>query len=91
MALGTDQSLQLDYDARGDVLYASIGEPQPALSVEIDTDILLNYVPTSPQVVGITILYFLKHFPNVQAQPFQAHAITVVEGLLQKYPAAPLQ
>jgi hypothetical protein len=45
MALSAESLWQLDYDARGDVLYASLGDPQPALSYEIETDILLNYIP----------------------------------------------
>ncbi len=90
MALRAEPVWQLDYDARGDVLYASIGDPQPALSCEIETDVLLNYVPPNPQVVGITVLNFLKHFPRWDSTPVHRHATTVVEKLYGKYHLVPL-
>ena len=89
MALSAESLWQLDYDARGDVLYASRGDPQPALSYEIDTDILLNYVPPDLHVVGITVLNFLKHFPRCDSIPVQSHAAAIVEELFRKYPLVP--
>jgi hypothetical protein len=89
MALSAKSSWEIDYDARGDVLYASLGDPQPALSCEIETDILLNYVPPNPQVVGITVLNFLKHFPPRDVTAMHNHAIAVVEELYRKYPLVP--
>jgi uncharacterized protein YuzE len=82
MALGSTSELILDYDQEGDVLYASLGPPQPAISDEIDDDILLRYCPPSPQVVGITILNFRRHFPSDEAAE-------VIQRLLQKYPMVP--
>jgi hypothetical protein len=89
MALSAESLWQLDYDARGDVLYASLGDPQLALSYEIDTDILPNYVPPNLHVVGITVLNFLKHFPRRDSIPVQSHAAAIVEQLFRKYPLVP--
>jgi hypothetical protein len=90
MAVSADALWQPDYDARGDVLYASIGDPQPALSYEIETDILLNYVPPNPRVGGIAVLNFLKHFPRRESTPVQSHAAARVDELFSKYPLVPL-
>lgn len=90
MAVTVHPPWDLDYDEEVDVLYTSRGSPQPAASIEIMDDVLLRYVPPHTEVVGITVLNFLKHFPNIEAQPFQAHAIAVVEGLFCKYPVVPM-
>jgi uncharacterized protein YuzE len=82
MALGSTSELRLDYDQEGDVLYASFGPPQAAISDEVDDDILLRYCPPSPQVVGITILNFRRRFPSEDAAD-------VIQRLLQKYPMIP--
>jgi hypothetical protein len=90
MAVDVIPSWDHDYDDEVDVLYASRGAPQPAASLEVIDDVLLRYVPPHPEVVGITIVNFLKHFPNVKAEPFQAHATAVLEELFRKYPAVPI-
>jgi Protein of unknown function (DUF2283) len=90
MAVTEIPSWDLDYDDEVDVLYASRGAPQPAASLEVIDDVLLRYVPPQTDVVGITIINFLKHFPNVKAKPFQAHATAVLADLFRKYPAVPM-
>ena len=82
MALGSTSELMLDYDQEGDVLYASLGPPQPAVSDEVDDDILLRYCPPSRDVVGITIVNFRRHFP------YEA-PVDVIRRVLHKYPAVP--
>ena len=89
MSVDVISSWDLDYDDEVDVLYASRGAPQPAASLEVIDDVLLRYVPPRSDVVGITIVNFLKHFPNVNAKPFQAHATAVLEELFRKYPMVP--
>ncbi len=89
MAVTVTPSWDLDYDEEVDVLYASRGAPQPAASFEVIDDVLLRYVPPHTEIVGITIVNFLKHFPNVEAKPFQAHATAVLEELSRKYPGMP--
>jgi hypothetical protein len=90
MAITEPLSWDLDYDDEVDVLYASRGAPQPAASLEVLDDVLLRYVPPPPEVVGITIVNFLKHFPNLKAKPFQMHATAVLEELFRKYPSVPM-
>ena len=55
--------LDVDYDEENDVIYASLGPPQAALSYEISKDVWLDYIPPNRTVVGITVLNFLKHYP----------------------------
>lgn len=87
--ISTSFDLQLHYDETGDVLYASVDKPRPALSLEVDTDILLRYVPPDPHPVGITILGFLTHFPRPSKMPLLEHARQVVSTLLSRYPEIP--
>jgi uncharacterized protein YuzE len=82
MAIRVPSELVLDYDEEGDVLYASLGAPQHAITDEVEDDILLRYCPPRPEVVGITIVNFRRHFPDKEP-------VTVIQSLLQKYPVAP--
>jgi hypothetical protein len=45
-----------DYDAEHDVLYLSIGEPQPADSDETPEGHAIRYVPGTNRIVGLTLL-----------------------------------
>lgn len=45
-----------DYDPEADVLYLSIGDPKPAIGVDIGEGIVVRYDPDSDQVVGFTVL-----------------------------------
>jgi uncharacterized protein YuzE len=82
MALRSAPELILDYDQEGDVLYASLGPPQHAVTDEVDEDILLRYCPPSGDVVGITIVNFRRHFPREDAAD-------VIQHLLRQYPVVP--
>jgi len=86
MAINVKPAYTLDYDTQGDVVYASIPAPQPALSVEVEPDVLLRYVPPSLAVVGCTLINFLKHFPCPARKTYLEHAAAVVEEFLRKYP-----
>ena len=48
--------LNWDYDAEADVLYLSIGEPQPALGVDIGEGVILRYDEAHNEVVGLTLI-----------------------------------
>jgi uncharacterized protein YuzE len=85
----TDRPIEIDYDARGDVLYASLGAPEPALSDEIHEDVLLRYVPPRREVVGITIMNFSRHYPIPEGKEVLSHAEDVIKNLLQRYPHVP--
>lgn len=48
-------SLRWDYDEEADVLYLSIGEPKPAVGVDIGEGIVVRYDETDKQIVGLTL------------------------------------
>ena len=54
------------YDREADVLYLSVGKPQKAKTIEIGEDFVLRLHPKSGQVVGLTIINFSKHFPQLR-------------------------
>jgi uncharacterized protein YuzE len=81
--------LRLNYDEEADVLYASIDKPQPAVSVEIESGILLRYIPPKNEVVGVTLINFLEHFPCPPQKHIYEHAAGVVTDLLMKYRVLP--
>lgn len=45
-----------DYDEYADVLYLSIGEPQPAVGIDIGEGVVLRYDETRKEVVGLTLI-----------------------------------
>jgi uncharacterized protein YuzE len=89
VAINLGKPLRLNYDEEADVLYASIDKPQPAVSIEIEPDVLLRYVPPSNEIVGITIIYFREHFPCPPQKHIYEHAASIVTDLLIKYRVVP--
>jgi hypothetical protein len=85
-----DNTLDLDYDEQNDVLYASLGSPQAALSYEISKDIWLDYIPANRRVLAVTVLNFLEHYPVANRDTVLQEARTIVQDLLQRYPSVPL-
>ena len=61
-------SLRWDYDEDADVLYLSIGEPKPAVGVDIGEGIVVRYDESEKQIIGITLTGLrervLKNLPN---------------------------
>lgn len=45
-----------DYDEEADVLYLSVGEPRPAVGVDIGEGVVARYDETHKEVVGITLI-----------------------------------
>jgi uncharacterized protein YuzE len=82
MAVRSTPELVLTYDQEADVLYASLGAPQQAITDEVEDDILLRYCPPRPEVVGITIANFRRHFPDKEPAK-------VIQDLIRKYPIVP--
>jgi uncharacterized protein YuzE len=82
MTIRDSVALELAYDAQGDVLYASLGAPQPAITDEAEDDVWLRYCPPRAQVVGVTILNFRRHFPHQEPA-------AVIRQVLEKYPVVP--
>jgi len=50
------------YDKKGDVLYLSVGDPRPAVSEELEDDVLLRLDLETGDVVGFTVLNFASRF-----------------------------
>ena len=61
-------SLRWDYDEETDVLYLTIGEPKPAVGVDIGEGIVVRYDETEKQIVGLTLTGLrarvLKNLPD---------------------------
>lgn len=45
-----------DYDEDADVLYLSMGKPQPAVGVDIGEGIVLRYDENRKELVGLTVI-----------------------------------
>ena len=54
--LGKPTTITWDYDGDADVLYLSIGEPQPAVGVDIGEGVVLRYDEANREVVGLTLI-----------------------------------
>ena len=60
------KEVQFQYDMKADVLYLSVGKPRKAKTVELTEDFILRLQPKTAQVIGITIVDFSKHFPQLK-------------------------
>jgi len=49
-------NLSWEYDEEADVLYVSVGDPQPALGVDIGEGVILRYDEKKSEVVGLTVI-----------------------------------
>lgn len=54
--LEKNEHIGWDYDEDADVLYLSIGDPVPAVGVDIGEGVILRYDETNSEIVGLTIL-----------------------------------
>ena len=45
-----------EYDGEADVLYLSLGNPQPAEGVDIGEGVILRYDENRKEVVGLTVI-----------------------------------
>lgn len=45
-----------DYDEEGDVLYLSIGDPRPAVGMDIGEGVIMRYDEARKEVVGLTLI-----------------------------------
>ena len=57
--------VQFHYDREADVLYLSVGKPQRAKAIEMGDDFVLRLHPKTEKVVGLTIINFSRHFPQL--------------------------
>lgn len=66
------KSITWDYDDDADVLYLSLGEPVPALGMDIGEGIIVRYDDKRMEVVGLTLLGVRERILkvlNVKAKP----------------------
>jgi len=49
-------AINWDYDEEADVLYLSVGEPQPAVGIDIGEGTVLRYDEARNEVVGVTLV-----------------------------------
>ena len=54
------------YDDEGDILDISMGDPEEAISKEIEDDFFLRVNSVSGEVVGFSILNFRKWFKDAK-------------------------
>jgi uncharacterized protein YuzE len=52
-------SIYFHYDAEADILYASVGKPKPAKSIDFPNGIVLRIDPTSGHYIGFTIINYM--------------------------------
>lgn len=45
-----------EYDEEADVLYLSIGEPRPAVGLDLGEGVIVRYDETEQEVVGLTLI-----------------------------------
>ena len=50
------QEIDWDYDEEADVLYISVGKPQPVVGVDIGEGVVVRYDEVNKQVVDLTFI-----------------------------------
>jgi len=60
------KEIRMVYDDVGDILDVSIGEPEDAISREVEDDFFLRVKPDTGEVVGFSILNFRKWFKDAK-------------------------
>lgn len=49
-------AISWDYDEEADVLYLAMGEPKPAVGIDIGEGVVIRYDETHKEVVGLTLI-----------------------------------
>ena len=62
-----------DYDGEADVLYLSLGEPTPAVGVDIGEGVVLRYDEARQEVVGLTLIGLRARLLAELANPLEAN------------------
>jgi uncharacterized protein YuzE len=60
------KEMRMVYDEEGDILDISLGEPEEAISKEVEDDFFLRVKPGTGEVVGFSILNFRKWFKDAK-------------------------
>lgn len=61
-----EKVIQMSYNKEMDILYLSVGDPRPAISEELEDDILLRLDIETGEVVGLTVLNFSTRFDSAE-------------------------
>jgi uncharacterized protein YuzE len=71
-----EKRLKISYDKEGDILEISAGEPEEAISEEIGDDVVVHK-NFKEEIVGFTILNFMKRFEKAEKEdlPISANFI----------------
>jgi len=62
------KKLRYSYDREADVMYFYFDRPRKAKTIELNDDFLLRLDPTTQEVVGMTVVSFLRHFPFLRGR-----------------------
>lgn len=81
-------TLQYVYDREADVMYLSVGPPQPAKTVERHPHFIVRLHPETGELVGLTVINFSVHFPSVVDRDGFADRGTVSPEEMLRYLAA---
>jgi hypothetical protein len=60
------KEIRMTYDEQGDILDVSLGEPEEAISREVDDDFFLRIKLDTEEVVGFSIINFRKWFKDAK-------------------------
>jgi uncharacterized protein YuzE len=60
------KEIRMIYDELGDILDVSLGEPEEAISREIEDDFFLRMKSDTGEVVGFSIINFRKWFKDAK-------------------------
>jgi uncharacterized protein YuzE len=67
--------LHMYYDRGGAILYLSVGEPRPAISEELEDDILVRLDAQTGEIVGLTVFNFSSRFESPDSR--QSFPVTI--------------
>jgi hypothetical protein len=81
-----DTALQVEYQADVDLLFAWIGQPEPARNVEVEPGVYVRVTPAGNRVLGIEIVDCASRF-NVDPSAVDA---SFAERKLQEFGRAAL-
>lgn len=56
VGISEQEEIGWDYDEEADVIYLSVGEPKPAVGVDIGMGVVARYDEERKEVVGITLI-----------------------------------
>lgn len=74
-------NLNWEYDEEADVLYVSVGEPLPALGVDIGEGVILRYDEKKSEVVGLTVIGVkARLLKELERESFSSHSVAEERG-----------